>query len=487
MSAGQFYAAPPAMGPPAPRRPATQNGALSAGQFYGAAPNPANAAAPAPAGVPAGRPRSRFANRREEYFQMARSGIQVGPPASGNRQPPVEPEAELPPPPDGGGGGGGGRPPAAAPARSGAAIASAPAAAAKMMAEPAGTPIAPGARDLLDAGAQLQALGLGRSAASAAPGFDWSKAGVTGAEGAAKVMDVDSWKTSASFDFNQPEPPGAAAMFAADAPKLDLGLKGDTGVAFDAAAGGTAGPSSEEDLAMRRRRAFLDAPDSLEGMRRARLVMADEIAARGGDLQKFAADSGQMRPMSMKQLEGYMAQVQNGQAPAAAASAAQATAFDPAVASTPAADTKAAFAPGLDLRKVVGGAAGAAPANFNMAAGVDEALRQRGQEAFRLAGNGTLAYQTGPQPVGGISGEPNQTAFAAAAAQGVDPAALAPAEMRQMYGATNALALGLGAPKAGATTRLPQLTPEQVEQMRRMANGPSFVTPPAGFDFYNRR
>lgn len=361
-----------------------------------------------------------------------------------------------------------------------------------MTAEPAGTPIAPGARDLADAGAQLQALGLGRASAAGAlgSGFDWSKAGVMGAEGAAKVMDVDSWKTSASFDFNQPEPAGAAAMFAADAPKLDLGLKGDTGVAFDAAAaGGAAGPSSEEDLAMRRRRAFLDAPDSLEGMRRARLVMADEIAARGGDLQKFAADSGQMRPMSMKQLEGYMAQMQSGQTPAAAApaAAAQTTAFDPAVASTPAADTKAAFAPGLDLRKVVGGAAGAAPANFNMAAGVDEALRQRGQEAFRLAGNGTLAYQTGPQPVGGISGEPNQTAFAAAAAQGVDPAALAPAEMRQMYGATNALALGLGAPKAGATTRLPQLTPEQVEQARRMANGPSFVTPPAGFDFYNRR
>lgn len=362
-----------------------------------------------------------------------------------------------------------------------------------MTAGPAGTPIAPGARDLLDAGAQLAALGLGRSGVAGAEAFAmdpgvWSKAGVTGAEGAAKVMDVDSWKTSASFDLNQPEPASAAAMFAADAPKLDLGLKGDTGVAFDAAGvAGVTGASSDEDLAMRRRRAFLDAPDSLEGMRRARLVMADEIASRGGDLQKFAADSGQMRPMSMKQLEGYLGQVQNGQAPAAAAAAAQTTAFDPAVASTPAADTKAAFAPGLDLRKVVGGAAGAAPVNFNMAAGVDEALRQRGQEAFRLAGNGTLAYQTGPQPVGGISGEPNQTAFAAAAAQGVDPAALAPAEMRQMYGATNALALGLGAPKAGATTRLPQLTPEQVEQMRRMANGPSLVTPPAGFDFYNRR
>lgn len=333
-----------------------------------------------------------------------------------------------------------------------------------------GTPIPPGARDLADAGAQLQALGLGRGAGtSSAPGFDWSTAGVMGAEGAAAKNMESNWQPTAAM--------AGGPAFDASAPKVAPAGFNPAAVNFTPATA-SGGASSDADLAARRRAAFLDPNvDSLEGMRRARLVMADEIAARGGDLQKFAADSGQMRPMSMKQLEGYMAQLQGGQSAAPAGKGVQ-VAFNPS-GEAPAIDPQVAFA-----AKV--GGDGSAPQNFNMAAGVDQVLRDRGAEAYRAAGNGTLAYQTGPQPVSGIGGEPNQTAFAALAAQGINPAAMAPQEMQAMYGATNALALGLGAPKAGATTRLPQLSAEEVEQLRRMGGGPSFVTPPAGFEIYNR-
>jgi hypothetical protein len=121
-----------------------------------------------------------------------------------------------------------------------------------------------------------------------------------------------------------------------------------------------------------------------------------------------------------------------------------------------------------------------------MTAAADQALRARGAEAFKAAGTGMLPYQVNAQVVPGVNGETNPTALSALANAGVDARTLTPPEMTAMYGATNALALGLGAPKAGATTKLPMLTPEQVDAARRMGQGPSFVTPPAGFNFYNR-
>jgi hypothetical protein len=341
------------------------------------------------------------------------------------------------------------------------------------------SPIAPGASDLANASAQLQALGLGRG--SAGGGMDWSSAMTTAAPA------VDGGKMMGGW---QPQP-GAmsgegtidpAVAFGANAPQLNLGGGTAAATNFNPAA---AEPTAGGDLESRRRRAFLDAPDSMEGMRRARLVMADEIAAQGGDLQTFAADSNQMRPMSMKQLEGYLAQVKGGQAPSAAAKGnspmpqnfslssadLQSSGIDPAVAFN---------------AQVPGAAAAAAAPAFSMTAAADEALRARGQEAFKVAGTGTLPYQVNAQAVPGVGGEMNPTALSALANAGVDAKALTPPEMASMYGATNALALGLGAPKAGATTKLPMLTPEQVEEARRMQRGPSFVTPPAGFNFYNR-
>ena len=349
-----------------------------------------------------------------------------------------------------------------------------------------GSPIAPGAKDLADAGAQLAALGLGRGSSGAGAGVDWKAAFATGAPGVdASKMMTSGWRPEPGA-FNGEAPVDGQVAFGANAPQLNLAT-GDVSAANFSPTTAVESVAGGGDLESRRRRAFLDAPDSLEGMRRARLVMADEIAAQGGDLQKFAADSNQMRPMSMKQLEGYLAQVKNGQgtaAPAAAASpVAQNFSLSGSDLQNSGVDPAVAF--GGNAPEVGGVAAAAAPA-FSMTAAADQALRARSQEAFKAAGTATLPYQTNQQVVPGVSGETNPAALSALATAGVDARGLTPPEMGAMYGATNALALGLGAPKAGATTKLPLLTPEQVEEARRMQRGPSFVTPPAGFNFYNR-
>jgi hypothetical protein len=373
-------------------------------------------------------------------------------------------------------------PATSAPARTAPARASsgAPSAASKGM--PAAA-IAPGARDLADASAQLAQLGLGRQLnASALPAFDAnlrlpadSEQGMPKAMPGAWQPDPTAFQTPVDLNVN----------YGIDVPGFSVPGVTETAVPFDPAA---AGASSDEDLAMRRRRAFLDAPDSLEGMRRARLVMADEIAGRGGDLQQFAADSKQMRPMAMQQLESYLGQLKNGSAPAAARlSGGTGMAFDPhgqAVADPPGFSYANPPTMAAGQAAATGATSAASPA-FSMTAAAEQALRNRSLEAYQQAGSGTLPYQVNAQPVPGVRGETNPAALSALAARGFDASQLTPEAMRAMYGSTNALALGLGAPKPGATTKLAELTPEEVERQRRMV-GLSFVTPPAGFNFYNR-
>lgn len=378
-------------------------------------------------------------------------------------------------------------------------------------AEPVGNPIAPGARDLLDAGAQLQALGLpaltGRGPRAAepdpmlafnpnAPSLGLSTGGYKPIEGAFSDAALgasvkDAFRANApkfelpadvtsqargGVQFTMPEAamlkaepapgPNAGPAFNPNAPSLGLnvgsykpteGAFNDAALAVPmrnafgpdapryelpadvakAAAGGVPfnmpGDAREMTLEQRRRAALLDPNvDSLEGTRRVRLVLADDIAARGGDLQKYAAEQGFMRAMGIKDLEAYSKTL------------------------------------------------GVTPDQ------TDTALRAVSQQAVQGAGSGTLPYQSGNQQVPGINGEPDPNRLAAVAYSSTADLNV-PADMVNFYAATNRDAMGLGAPKPGATVNLPMLTEEEAEKLLTSYGGQAFVTPPAGFNFYNQR
>ena len=393
-------------------------------------------------------------------------------------------------------------------------------------ATPAGTPIAPGAMDLANAGDQLEKLGLGRLRAG---------------QGSGPAFSTD-WKTSFAL------PPSAGAKMAssgyavapgafADAPPIDpeafkraansgYKLTGADGESLAKSAGGFdgraafGGGSTDEELSARRRAALLDPNvDSLEGTRRARLVVADEIAARGGDLQKYAADSGQMRAMSMKQLEGYLGQIKAGKGTEASASA---TPGAGVVSSQPIAprgfdplqdawednqDEELGYmndglrfggaddapAPGMTRRDIV---TSSTPTKTNIewrdvpeasAASMDRYLRDELGPKIRANpanGNGeVLKYQTFQQNLlNPDAGAPDPNRLSARAAAGL-PAEIGARE--SMYAAQNALVSGTGTPKPGATVPLPQLNDEQLARLRSGLGPAQLVTPPSGYGFYN--
>ena len=342
-------------------------------------------------------------------------------------------------------------------------------------AAPAGTPIAAGARDLSDASSQLARIfGNGGSA-----GMTTDDAILRGqAAGAFDKLPMNATADQAI----------GAAM---NAGALDAPAPSNT------AAGGT----TSMDLAERRRRAFLDAPDSMEGMKRVRMVLADEIGNQGGDLQKFAADSGQMRPMGVRQLEGYLDQLKNGAngtgANGTGANAEPGANLDTSVVFNAPAENQAAATqraqsvynnpPSLSAAAGLNTGVAFNPAGNKLPAGFDQFLTTNTRAQIQAnpanANTGTLDYQNFRQVTPGENGAPDANALSAGAAAGLDPKLLTPDGMRQMYAAQNANML-FGGGKPGATAPLPQLTDEDLARMSAVKT--RFVTPPAGFDFYNR-
>lgn len=167
-----------------------------------------------------------------------------------------------------------------------AAVGTTPAAMASV--EPAGTSIAPGARDLLNAAGQLQGLGIRGYGPAPEAEPNWQE------QAGRSVRDVQRREAE------------AAGMTFKDSSGL-----GD-GEAMNSFSQDSE-PMSMGELERRSGRAFLDAPDSLEGMRRKRLMYAAEIERQGGDLQGAAEDAGLMRPASMKFLRGQMEKVNRGE------------------------------------------------------------------------------------------------------------------------------------------------------------------------------
>ena len=297
-----------------------------------------------------------------------------------------------------------------------------------------------------------------------------------------------------------PIAPGASDLAKASSQISDVAMNAgalDPAMPANTAAGGEV----SMDLDARRRRAFLDAPDSLEGMKRVRQVLADEIQQRGGDLQKFAADSNQMRPMSVQQLEGYMQTLQGSPANAADDGNMQMSyQMQPS-------DLAKQAAAGIGPDSMAA-AAGAAADGINPTAAYQmqpSELAQQTAGAMRPAdfdrflstslkdtiaanpansNNAILPYQTNTQVMPGENGAPDANGLASGAAMGMDPASLTPDAMRATYTAQNANAL-FGGGKRGATVPLPQLTDEELKRMS--GSRTSWVTPPAGFENYNRR
>lgn len=70
------------------------------------------------------------------------------------------------------------------------------------------------------------------------------------------------------------------------------------------------GPRTDEQLALDRRNAFLDAPSSMAGVNNVRALLAEEADARGGDTKQWAKDSKQGHLPKIKALEQYLGQQQ---------------------------------------------------------------------------------------------------------------------------------------------------------------------------------
>ncbi len=375
-------------------------------------------------------------------------------------------------------------------------------------AEPAGTPIAPGARDLMDASDVVAKMFPASKPASESPlqftNFNAvmtrpAGAALPGAEGGpALAFDPSGFDQSAAWSAEaiKQAPPLLSGSVDLGQSNFDRAAM-NAGVFDPPAAANTAGAERPTLFSDQRSRAFLDASDSLAGTKAVRQVLAADIEKAGGDLQKYAADNNQMRPMAIKQLEGYLQGLQNGtiagkgQAgggldvafdPAALAQGQQqftAEAFKnaPQLSQFAGTGTNVAYehqsnAPGLDTSKAFQAPMNAA--NFDQFLG--NQLREKVAANPANSNTAMLPYQTNRQVTPGVSGEPDSNALSVAASAGIT--APLPEGMRETYAAQNANVLHRGG-KTGNTVSLPQLTDEELQRMA--GERTMFVTPPAGF------
>ena len=224
---------------------------------------------------------------------------------------------------------------------------------------------------------------------------------------------------------------------------------------------------SDEQLALDRRRAFLDAPSSMAGYNNVRKLLAEEADARGGNTAEYGKDFA--LPLNVKQLEHYLGQQQQPQQQQPASSPTTAGQNGALSAETEANAQAAALAAQLPP-----------PQNFNQAfdqaGGGADTLSQEQYNAF-LQGPFAASLRSKPEnrndkpapdhqaiirknPDG-----PDQNAMAAVAAMGGNTS-----EMFRPFSAQVHAAQLAQAPKSSILAKLPLLDPQLIQRANQRPN-----------------